>query len=75
MAITTTPTAGMITALETEIQTQFQTGTPPSSEADIRSALAAVLAKAIELALTEVKDNADVTGVAAGSDTVSGGVV
>lgn len=74
MSITTTPTAGMITVIETEFDTQFGGASPPSTKAAIATAMATVIAVAIEQALTEVKDNADVTGVTAGSDTVTGGV-
>lgn len=74
MAITTTPTAGMITAIKNEFIAQFPSVNPPDTEAAIADGMAAVIAVAIEQALTEVKTNADVTGVDAGGDTVSGGV-
>ena len=74
MAITTTPTAGMKTAIKNEFVSQFGGGSPPSTEEDIANAMAEVIAIAIEEALTEVKNNADVIDVTAGSDTVTGGV-
>ena len=74
MAITTTPTAGMKTAIKDAFTAEFGGGSPPSSEEAIATAMAEVIAKAVELALIEVKDNADVTGVSSGGDTVAGGV-
>lgn len=65
----------MITAIEAEFVSQFGGGSPPTTEAAISTAMANVIAVAIKLALTEVKDNADVTGVSSGGDTVAGGVV
>lgn len=74
MSITTTPTQAMKDAIKAEFITQFGGSDPPNDEDGIADGMAAVLAKCIELALAEVKDNADVTGVTAGSDTVAGGV-
>jgi hypothetical protein len=74
MAITTTPTEAMKTAIKDEFVSQFGGGSPPSTEEAIATALAEVMAKCIELALTEVKTNADVVGVSSGGDTVAGGV-
>ena len=74
MAINTTPTAGMKTAIKNAFTTYFGGGSPPSTEEDIADGMAEVIAVAIELALTEVKNNADVVGVDAGGDTVAGGV-
>lgn len=75
MAITTAPTAGMLAAIKAEFITQFGGGSPPATEDAIATAMSEVIAVAIAQALTEVKDNADVTGVTAGADTVNGGVV
>lgn len=74
MAITTTPTQAMKDAIDAEFVAQFGGGSPPSTEAAISAAMAEVLAKVIELTLTEVKNNADVVGVSSGGDTVAGGV-
>jgi hypothetical protein len=74
MAITTTPTAGMKTAIKDAFTTYFGGETPPSTEEDIADGMAEVIAVAIELALTEVKDNADLVDVSLGVDTVAGGV-
>lgn len=73
MAITTTPTAAMKLAIKNEFDTQFG-GTPPTTEDAISTAMAEVIAVAIQQALTEIKDNADVTGVTTGGSTVAGGV-
>ena len=74
MAITTTPTAAMKTAIKDAFVAQFGGGSPPTTEAAIATAMAEVIAVAIQKALEEVKNNADVTGVTTGSSTVSGGV-
>lgn len=74
MAITVTPTAGMITAIKNEFVAQFGGGSPPSTEDAISTAMAEVIAVAITQALTEIKDNADLSGVLAGAETVAGGV-
>lgn len=63
-----------IDIIKDEFKNQFPEDDPPSSENEIAEAIANVLAKTIEIALTEVKDNADVVGVTSGSDTVTGGV-
>lgn len=74
MAITTTPTQAMKDAITAEFVSQFGGGSPPSTEEAISEAMGEVLAKCIELALIEVKNNADIVGVSAGGDTVAGGV-
>jgi len=74
MAITTTPTAAMKTAIKDAFVAQFGGASPPTTEAAIATAMAEVIAVAIQKALEEVKTNADVTGVTTGSSTVSGGV-
>lgn len=57
MAITITPTAAMKLAIKTEFNTQFG-GSPPTTEDAIATAMAEVIAVAIEEALNEVKTNA-----------------
>ncbi len=74
MAITTAPTAAMKTAIKDAFVAEFGGGSPPSSEDAIATAMAEVIAVAIQKALEEVKTNADVVGVQSGSDTVVGGV-
>ena len=74
MAIITTPTAEMKTVIKNAFTTYFGGGSPPSTEEAIATAMAEVIAVAIELALTEVKDGADLVGVSSGEDTVVGGV-
>ena len=74
MAITTTPTEAMKTAIADEFITAFGGENPPATEEEIADGMAEVIAKAIELALIEVKTNADVVGVSEGEDTVLGGV-
>jgi len=73
MAITTTPTAAMKAAIKAAFVTQFGGAAPPSTEDAIATAMAEVIAVAIQQALLEVKSNADLTGVSSGSATVSGG--
>jgi len=74
MAITTTPTTEMKAAIAAQFSAAFGGLNPPDTEATISLAMAEVIAVAIELALVEVKTNADVTGVSEGEDTVIGGV-
>jgi hypothetical protein len=74
MAITTTPTASMKAAIKNAFVTQFGGGSPPTTEDAIATAMAEVIAVAIQQAMVEVATNADLTGVTAGSDTVAGGV-
>jgi len=79
MAITTTPTAGMKLAISNEFKVQFPTNwVPPSNPTDLNNAVATkfgeIIAIAIQQALIEVKNNADLVGVSSGGDTVAGGV-
>lgn len=69
MAITTTPTAAMKTAIANAFTSEFG-GSPPTSTAAIAAAMAEVIAVAIEQALTEVKTNAEVPSGTSGSDTL-----
>lgn len=74
MAITTTPNSTMKANIKAAFITEFGGGSPPSTEDAIATAMANVIAVAIEEALTEVKTNADLVGVTANGDTVPGGV-
>jgi hypothetical protein len=69
MAIDVSGTKATIKAgLKTALATEFGL-----SEATY-DAFADIIADAIGTALTHIKDDADVTGVTSGSDTVAGGV-
>ena len=70
MAITTTPTPGQIAALKQVFVDEFGGGSPPDTESDIGDALANCLAKALELALIEIKDNAKALDGTAGGDAL-----
>lgn len=62
---------GMITAIKDEFVTQFGGGSPPSSEAAIATAIANVIAVAIEEALNEIKTNAvALDGTSGGGDSL-----
>jgi len=60
MSITTTPTQAMEDALADEFSDQFDVDPPLKTPADIKAAMGKVIAKAIELTLIEVKNNAEV---------------
>lgn len=70
MAITTAPTAGMKTAIKNEFVNQFGGGSPPTTEAAIATAMAEVVAIAIEQALIEIKTNAIAKNGTAGGDDI-----
>ena len=47
---------------------------PPETESDIADAMADVIAIVVDEIIAAMKNDADLTGVTSGSDTVAGGV-
>lgn len=64
----------MVAAIKAVFVSEFGGATPPTTEDAIATAMANVIAVAIEEALTEVKDNAEIStaGAKVGSDTLTG---
>lgn len=63
--------------VKSAVKAQFLTSfgdPPPTSAEDIADAMAEVIAQVVPGIIAAVKSDADLTGVTAGSDTVSGGV-
>jgi len=71
-----TTKAAAIASAKANIKTAMATayGEPEATYDEFAGIIANGVGEAIEDALTEIKTNADVTGVTAGSDTVAGGV-
>ena len=64
--------AAAIVAMKAQFDIEFAEPAA-TSDAGLQS-LANAIAEGIEIALQEIKDNADLTGVTSGGDTVAGGV-
>jgi len=75
MAINVATTkATAVTAAFNKLFDDLVTNGPVSDAQSGLQAIADAIGLAVEVALNEVKTNADVTGVTAGADTVGGGV-
>ena len=67
-----TAKAAAIAAVKAQLDIDFATAAPDADTG--LQFLADAIGEAIEVALDEIKDNADLTGVTSGGDTVAGGV-
>ena len=68
--------AAAAAAVEAEMVNQFPAGwdNPPPDEATMRAKIGAIMAAAVRVAIDSIISDADVTGVTAGADTVTGAI-